>query len=121
MSICAEVFPTVKLSTWGCGKGDRVECSHVTEILTSISAQTPLGILSSPMIQNFIVISGSWATFLVSQILERGSGPNVVVKVTGSLRADMRTVYLIKRYFIVFLSPRIKPCDPTWIWKTVLK
>ena len=43
------------------------------------------------------------------------------VKVTGSLRADTRTVYLIKRYFILFLSPKIKPCDPTWTWKTVLK
>ena len=43
------------------------------------------------------------------------------LKVTGSLRADTRTVYLIKRYFIVFLSPKIKPCDPTWTWKTVLK
>ena len=43
------------------------------------------------------------------------------LKVTGSLRADTRTVYLIKRYFIVFLSPKRKPCDPTWTWKTVLK
>ena len=43
------------------------------------------------------------------------------VKVTGSLRAVTRTVYLIKRYFIVFLSPKTKPCDPTWTWKTVLK
>ena len=43
------------------------------------------------------------------------------VKVTGSLHADTRAVYLIKRYFIVFLSPKIKPCDPTWTWKTVLK
>ena len=44
-----------------------------------------------------------------------------ILKVTGSLRADTRTVYLIKRYFILFLSPKIKPCDPTWTWKTVLK
>ena len=44
-----------------------------------------------------------------------------VVKVTGSLHADTHAVYLIKRYFIVFLSPKIKPCDPTWTWKTVLK
>ena len=36
-------------------------------------------------------------------------------------RIYTRTVYLIKRYFIVFLSPKIKPCDPTWTWKTVLK
>ena len=43
------------------------------------------------------------------------------VKVTGSLHADTRAVYLIKRYFIVFLSPKTKPCDPTWTWKTVLK
>ena len=43
------------------------------------------------------------------------------VKVTESLRADTRTVYLIKRYFIGFLSPKTKPCDPTWTWKTVLK
>ena len=42
-------------------------------------------------------------------------------KVTGSLHADTRAVYLIKRYFIVFLSPKIKPCDPTWTWKTVLR
>ena len=42
-------------------------------------------------------------------------------KVTGSLHADTRAVYLIKRYFIVFLSPKTKPCDPTWTWKTVLK
>ena len=41
------------------------------------------------------------------------------LKVTGSLRADTCTVYLIKHYFIGFLSPKIKPCDPTWIWKTV--
>ena len=44
-----------------------------------------------------------------------------LLKVTGSLHADTRAVYLIKRYFIVFLSPKIKPCDPTWTWKTVLK
>ena len=52
---------------------------------------------------------------------ERGYKLHVAIKVTGSLRADTRTVYLIKRYFIVFLSPKIKPCDPTWTWKTVLK
>ena len=49
MSVCAEVLPTVisplRVSTWGCGMGDRVECGHVSELLTF--AQTPLGKLSS--------------------------------------------------------------------------
>ena len=42
------------------------------------------------------------------------------VKATGSLSTETRTVYLIKHYFIVFLSPRIKPYDLTWTWKTII-
>ena len=37
-----------------------------------------------------------------------------LLKVTGSLRADVSAIS-------VFLSPKTKPCDPTWTWKTGLK
>ena len=56
-----------------------------------------------------------------SELTTAGFGIGTRIKVMGSLRADTRTVYLIKRYFIVFLSPKTKPCDPTWTWKAVLK
>ena len=61
--------------------GDRVECGHVTEIITSICTETLLHhSKSSPPFQvsNPSNISVS---FLVAQVFERGSGLKLRLKV----------------------------------------
>ena len=49
-----------------------------------------------------------YANSLVQCLQKSNMASCTLIKVTGSLCADTRTVYLIKCYFIV------KPCNPTW-------